>query len=166
MKEINIENQTKNSLEFIFNEANKHFTEILNSVNRNINRSFVLLGIYITLITFSFSKIITQDYEYIVLLVGGVISILFIRRNIFPNNREIIGASPSRFFLEYFDSFKGEGLEKEYLISTILSYEDSMDINKTLITKMVKRYKNSIYCFILFLVVFFILFAYVCTQSC
>jgi hypothetical protein len=161
MKQINIKNHTKNSLEFIFSEADKHFTDVLNSVGQTSNRSFLLFGIYISLITFSFAKMLTNDFEYFILLIGGIISSVILFRNLFPINREIKGSPPSSLISPYFDNFKKEKLEKEYLATQIHSYNDSIELNKTLIKKMVNRYSNSAINLIVFILLFAFFFIYI-----
>ena len=164
MKDLDLNKQTKYSLEFILSEGDKHFTEILNSINQNSNRSFLLFGVYLSLITFSFTQIISNNYEYIILFFGATISSLILKNNLFPNKREIKGSSPSVFNNSYFDSFDNEELEKEYIATQIYSYNDSIDINKHLIDKMVKRYMNSIYVVFLFILFFLFFYIYISTQ--
>ena len=58
MKEIDINKHTKYTLELIFSESDKHLSDVLTSIIRNSNRSFYLFGLFLTVITFSFSEIL------------------------------------------------------------------------------------------------------------
>lgn len=165
MEQINIKKHTKYSLEFVFSESDKHLTDVLNSISQNSNRSFFLFGLYLSLMTFSFSKIITQEYEYLILLIGSIISSLILRNNLFPTLRDIKGSKPSDMILSYFDDFKNENLEKEYLATQIHSYNDSIELNKNLICKMVKRYSDSFKNLIVFVFIFFVIFLFMFIKS-
>ena len=165
MKQIDIKKHSKYSLEFIFSESDKHFTDVLNSVNQNSSRSFLLFGIYLSLITFSFSKLLTQNFEYLILLIGGIISSIILIKNLFPINKEIKGSSPSSLISPYFDNFKKEELEMEYLATQIHSYNDSIELNKKLIKKMVNRYSNSVKNLLLFVLLFSIFFTFITIKS-
>lgn len=158
MEEINITKHTIKTLDFIFKEADKNLSDVLNAINQNSNRSFFLFGLYISLISFSFSKIITFEYQYFILLIGAVISCLIIRKNLFPTIKEIKGSTPSDMINTYFDDFKNEELEKEYLATQIQSYDTSIGLNRDLINKMTNRYVNSFKILILFTSLFFLVF--------
>jgi hypothetical protein len=162
MKEINIENHTRESLNLIFNEANKFFKDTSETINRISGRSFVFLAFYSSVISFSFLSVINNKYEYIVLFIGTIFSILFIRKNIFPTNREVIGVAPEIFLDEYFIDFSGEELEKEQTASLIVSYDKSIKINIKLAELMSGRFRKSLYCFIstLSLLFVFLIFFY------
>ena len=130
MKPIKTKNYTKYSLELILSEADKHFTEVLNSVNQNSNRSFYLFGLYLSIIAFSFAKILNQEYLYFILLLGSAVSCMILKNNLFPFKKEIKGSQPSNIIISYFDDFKDENLDKEYLSVLIESYDSSIEFNK------------------------------------
>jgi len=161
MKQIDTKKFTKYTLEVILSESDKHFTEISESINKISERSFFLFALYLSLITYSFYEIIKEDYKYLILLFGSIISCLILKNNLFPLRKELKGAKPSDLVIEYFEKFKNEDLEKEYLATIIESYNTSIDTNKDLIKKMVNRYSNSFKNLILFIILFFIFFLYV-----
>lgn len=158
MKPIKTKNYTKYTLELILSEADKHFTEVLYSVNKNSNRSFYLFGLYLSVIAFSFTKIINQEYQYFVLLLGSVISCVILKNNLFPFKKEIKGSKPSDIVIPYFEDFKDEKLDKESLSVLIESYDTSIELNKNLIQNMVKNYSNSFKFLILSVLIFSIIF--------
>jgi hypothetical protein len=164
MKPIKTKKQTKYALELILSEADKHLTEILSSVNNSSNRSFYLFGLYLSLIAFSFSRIINQEYQYFILLIGSVISCFILKNNLFPLSKEIKGSQPSNILIPYFDDFKDEKLDKEYLSVLIESYDSSIELNKNLIQKMVKNYSNSFKFLILSVLIFSIVFLFIFFQ--
>jgi len=160
MEPISTKNHTKYTLELILSESDKHFTEVSDSISKISNRSFYLFALYLSLITFSFSEIIKQDYEYFILLIGTIVSCFILKNNLFPLKKEIKGSKPSDIVLPYFDDFKNEDLDKEYLSTLIESYDASIELNKDLIKKMVKKYSNSFINLIVFVFVFFFVFLY------
>lgn len=161
MKYIKTENHTKYALELIFSEADKHLTTVLDSINKSSNRSFYLFGLYLSVITFSFSKIINQDYCYFILLIGSIVSCFVIKNNLLPLSKEIKGCKPTDILIPYFDDFKEEKLEKEYLSVLIESYDKSIELNKNLIQNMVKNYSNSFKILISSVFVFSIVFLFI-----
>ena len=160
MESINTENQTKYTLELILSEADKHFSEMLSSVEKNTNRSYYLFGLYVSVVAYSFNEITKLNNEYLILIFGSVISCVILFKNLFPISKEIKGAKPEDLIQDYFNDFKDDYLEKEYLASLIESYNDSILINETLIKEMTERYKYSVYniaiTFFLFFLFFFI----------
>jgi hypothetical protein len=55
------------------------------------------------------------------------------------------GALPENMIHSYFDKFKGEELEKEYLATQIQSYNQAMSDNRNEMLKMVSRFKKAVY---------------------
>ena len=158
MEEINIKKHTKYTLELIFSEADKHLSDVLNSILRSSNRSFYLFGLYLTVIAFSFSEILNSKYEYSVLLFGTILSSLVLKNNLFPSSRYLKGSSPIDMIIPYFNNFKNKTLEKEYLACQIQSYNDSIENNKELLKKMTNNYSKSFKLLIITFLIFFIIF--------
>ncbi len=158
MNEIKIEKHTTNTLKFIFEESDKFYSEVSNSITQSSNRSFLLFGLYLSIISFSFSKLITFEYEYSILFIGSIMSCLIIRKNLFPTAKERRGSIPKDIISEYFDNFEGEDLEKEYLATQIQSYNTSIGLNLELVDKMTKNYIRSFLNLIVFLILFVLIF--------
>ena len=146
MNAIETKKHTKYSLELIFNEADKMSTELLGSIAENTNKSFILIAIYFSVLSYSFFKVI-EDYNfmYFILILGSILGCFVLRKNIFPNTICIKGALPENMIQEYFSSFTEEDLDKEYLATQIESYNYAMTENKETIENMVNRFKKSIY---------------------
>jgi hypothetical protein len=144
MKSIKIKNHTKYTLELIFSEADKMATHILNSISENRNKSFLLFAFITSVFSYSFIKFTELQYSYIVLIVGSIISLLFLRKNLFPQTISFNGALPENMIESYFDDFKDDKLEKEYLATQIESYNIAMNNNREQMSKMVDRFKLSV----------------------
>ncbi|WP_347053591.1 hypothetical protein [Flavobacterium olei] len=165
MNPIDISKHTKNTLEFIFNEADKMATEILKSLAENTSKSFILVAIYSSILSYSFFQIVDKSYLYLILLVGCSISTVILGKNLFPNKIVIKGSLPEIMIDEYFNSFSGEELEKEYLATQIENYNLAINQNRKTIEKMVSRFKNSIYSMLVFMLIFLVWFLLSSTES-
>lgn len=143
MKPITTKNHTKYTLELIFSEADKMATHILNSISENRNKSFLLFAFITSVFSYSFIKFTELQYSYAVLIVGSIISLLFLRKNLFPQTISFNGALPENMIDSYFNNFKDDKLEKEYLATQIESYNIAMNNNREQMSKMVDRFKLS-----------------------
>ena len=143
MEQIKTKKHTKFTLELIFSEANKMATHILDSISENRNKSFVLFAFITSILSYSFIKITECEYSYSVLLIGCIISLLFLRNNLFPQTITFNGALPENMINSYFNDFKDEKLEKEYLATQIETYNSAMNNNRVQMSKMVSRFKIS-----------------------
>ncbi len=169
MNAIETKKHTKYSLELIFSEADKMSTDFLRAISENTNKSFILIAIYFSILSYSFFKVIENyNFMYFILIFGSVIGCFILRKNIFPNTICLKGALPENMIQDYFSSFLEEELDKEYLATQIESYNYAIIENKEIIEKMVKRFKISIYIvffsFILFSLVSAFLFFIECLQ--
>ena len=158
MEHIQTKKHTKYTLELIFSEADKMATHILNSISENRNKSFLLFAFITSVFSYSFVKITESQYLYSILIVGSIISLLFLRKNLFPQTISFNGALPEIMINSYFDHFNDDELEKEYLATQIESYNNAMKSNRVLMSKMVDRFKISaivtLFSFLLFGFVF------------
>jgi hypothetical protein len=145
MKEIEVAKKTKYTLELIFTETDKMAVEILKSISENTNKSFIVFALISSLFSYSFIKLTGSQYDYALLLIGSLISCLFLRKNLFPRKMSFNGALPENMIHSYFDKFKGEELEKEYLATQIQSYNQAMSDNRNEMLKMVSRFKKAVY---------------------
>lgn len=143
MEQINTKKHTKYTLELIFSEADKMATHLLSSISENRNKSFLLFAFITSVFSYSFIKITELQYSYSVLIVGSIISLLFLRKNLFPQTISFNGALPENMIDSYFDDFKDSKLEKEYLATQIESYNKAMKNNRVQMSKMVDRFKIS-----------------------
>jgi hypothetical protein len=158
MEHIQTKKHTKYTLELIFSEADKMATHILNSISENRNKSFLLFAFITSVFSYSFVKITESQYLYSILIVGSIISLLFLRKNLFPQTISFNGALPEIMIDSYFDNFNDDKLEKEYLATQIESYNNAMKSNRIQMSKMVDRFKISaiitLFSFLLFGLVF------------
>lgn len=167
MNAIETEKHTKYSLELIFSEADKMATELLGSIAENTNKSFILIAIYFSILSYSFFKVIeNHSFLYFILIIGTIAGSLFLRKNIFPNTICFKGALPENMIQEYFSSFSEESLDKEYLATQIESYNCAMIENKETIEKMVKRFKKSIYIVLFSFSLFGLISAFLFSAEC
>lgn len=157
MEAINTDYLTKYSLEFIFKEADKMAINILDSISENRNKSFFLFAFITSVFSYSFIKFTETEYSYSLLIVGSIISLLFLKKNLFPQTISFNGALPENMIDSYFNSFNGEKLEKEYLATQIESYNCAMNRNREQMSKMVNRFKIST----IIILVSFLLFSFI-----
>lgn len=160
MKEIDISKHTRFSLELIFSEANKLLDHTLNSIFEIRNKSFWLFAFISSLCSFSFVKIVETNYDYFAILIGTIISGIVLRKNLFPQTIQFSGALPEHMIDSYFDNYKNEVLDKEYLATQIQSYNDAMNLNKSLIKKMVERFKRSFWIVLISFLLFALIFLF------
>lgn len=160
MKPIEINTQTKYTLELIFSEADKMAVQILKSISENRNKSFVLFALISSLFSFSFIKFTENQYEYSILLIGSLIGCCFLRKNLFPQTISFNGALPENMINSYFNDFKGEILEKEYLATQIESYNKAMSDNRKEMSKMVSRFRYSVITILVTFILFGIIFLF------
>lgn len=156
MKIIDITNKTKYSLEFIFSESDKLSSELTKSISENANKSFLVVAFYSSILSFSFFKVAEEKYLYLTLLVGTILSIIILRKNLFPSKIVLRGSLPELMFDNYFNSFSDEELDKEYLATQIQSYNYALNHNQENIKNMVNRFRKSIYCMLIFLLLFIV----------
>ena len=64
-----------------------------------------------------------EKYLYLTLLVGTILSIIILRKNLFPLKIVLRGSLPELMFDNYFNSFSDEELDKEYLSWQLSFYE-------------------------------------------
>ena len=166
MKELDISKYTKYTLELIFAEADKLQGNLLKSISENTNKSFLLFAIYTSIISFSFFKLIEKEYSYCIILVGGISGCLFIIKNLFPNYIEFNGALPENMVHEYFNNFKEEELDKEYLATQIQSYNFALKKNNITIEKMVRRFFTSVSILIVTLFIFSVITCFFSFTEC
>ena len=143
MEQIKTKKHTKYTVELIFSVADKIAIHILDSISENRNKSFLLFAFITSILSYSFIKITEHEYSYSVLLIGCFISLLFLRKNLFPQTITFNGALPENMINPYFNDFKNEKLEKEYLATQIETYNSAMNNNRVQILKMVSRFKIS-----------------------
>jgi len=160
MKDINISKQTKYTLELIFAESDKMAVQILKSISENRNKSFVLFALISSLFSFSFIKLTDFQFDYSILLIGSLVSCIFLRKNLFPRKVSFNGSLPENMVNSYFDDFMGENLEKEYLATQIQSYNQAMSNNRDEMLKMVNRFKYSVVSILVAFIFFGIVFLF------
>lgn len=151
MENIDISKYSRYSLELILSEADKMANQLLKSLSENVNKSFVLFAIYSSIFSYSFIKITESpfladsQFLYSILLIGSVISCVVIHKNLFPTKVIFNGSLPEKMIDPYFDSFKDDDLDKEYLATQIQSYNFGINMNHKTIEKMVGRFYRSVW---------------------
>ena len=165
MEQIKTKKHTIYTLELIFSEADKMANHILDSISENRNKSFLLFAFITSVFSYSFIKLTELEYSYSVLILGSVISLFYLRKNLFPQTIGFNGALPENMIDSYFDNFKNEKLEKEYLATQIESYNSAMNNNKTQMLKMVTRFKISAIITLVSFILFGFVFLFVFIES-
>lgn len=165
MKAIEVDKQTKYTLEFIFAETDKMAVQILKSISENTNKSFVVFALISSLFSYSFIKMTDNQYDYVLLLIGCLISCIFLQKNLFPRKMSFNGSLPENMINSYFDKFESEQLEKEYLATQIQSYNQAMSNNRNEMLKMISRFKKAVYTILIAFVLFGIAFLFRFVES-
>jgi len=153
MKEIDISKHTKESLEFVFTEATKLSDNVLLSISKNTQKSYILAALLASIFSYSFTKIDTK-IEMFILIVGSSVSLMILYRNIFPKKTSFNGSLPEDLLSDYFNNFKEDDLAKEYLATQIESINDCISDNMVLVPKMTERFKSSVYAMLFFFFLF------------
>jgi hypothetical protein len=165
MEQIKTKKHTKFTLELIFSEADKMASHILDSISENRNKSFILFAFITSILSYSFVKITELSYTYFVLLIGSIVGLWFLRKNLFPQTITFNGALPENMINIYFNDFKNEKLEKEYLATQIETYNSSMNSNRVQMSKMVSRFKISVIITLISFFVFGLVFLFGLVES-
>ena len=84
----------------------------------------------------------------------------------FPNYIEFNGALPENMVHEYFNNFKEEELDKEYLATQIQSYNFALKKNNITIEKMVRRFFTSVSILIVTLFIFSVITCFFSFTEC
>lgn len=122
------------SLEYILEESEKLLIESVNVVRLTINRSFAVAGFYFAFTTFWADKYISngRDVNYIIMMCGGIISILIISPTIKHQTLRLTGRDPYQTLKKY-RGFDKSGLLLERLKREKI-YSNQKGIEKNLTT--------------------------------
>ena len=132
---------SKNSLEFLFSETDKFAEELLNSIRRNINKSYVVVGVCSSTIIYAVKNYISNGFslENTFLLVGPIIAIAFIYENLKPVKQSLRGINPETI------KANDKSLdEKKLITSQIIKYKGSIKKNTEVIKTLTTRFKKSV----------------------
>ena len=165
MKRIEVSKHTKYTLELIFSEAQIMAEQVLSSISENRNKSIVLIAFIFSIASYSFVKILENNGEYFILLIGAIVAWFFLRENLMPSQISFRGAQPENMIHPYFDKFSGETLEKEYLATQIETYNKAINENASEMKEMPNRFKKSLISVLLSLLLFGVVFLFFFIES-
>jgi len=151
---MEIEEYTTQSLEFIFNEAQKHFDDISHSFKEITNKSYLLTGIIISTISAA-SILKSLNWQNIILLMILLIPLLLIFRNLLPVEFIMNGAEPKMMQHEYFKREKKSQYDK-YLIQRIGDLQEAITNNGAILDKRSLRLTYSVVATVISLLVSFV----------
>ena len=149
---------TKESLEFIYSEGQKHFDEITKSFREVNSKSYIIIGILFSLLGVLLSEIITmQQYFNLhgLLFFFLVFPTVLILQNLLPVDFIITGAKPSLMQHQYFEESTELQYEK-YLAQRIEDCDHAILHNGKILTKRARRFKSAVILILASLIVSFI----------
>lgn len=157
--DIQIEKYTKESLELIYNEAQKHMDEIIKSYRLAVNRSYVFILFLTGVIGFCLQNIFNEQLMlfYVFCSLIFLIPIFILRKNVIPTNIVFLGCNPSLLIHSYYENRK-ENQYQEYLKSRIQDLDEAIITNSNVLIKANDRVKKSYISFIVGLFVCLLLF--------
>lgn len=143
--ELDYTKYEKESLQFVYNESQKHLDEITKSFREVNSKSYLVIGILFSFLGILVSEIITKNE---ILNLHGLLFLfliyptLLISRNLFPAGFMFPGTSPSTLIIDYFGESKENQIEK-YLAQRIEDAEMAISHNSTILEVRAKRLKSA-----------------------
>lgn len=143
--ELDYTKYEKESLQFVYNESQKHLDEITRSFREVNSKSYLVIGLLFSFLGILISEIITKNE---ILNLHGlpflflIYPTLLISRNLFPAGYTFPGASPTALICDYFEESKENQFEK-YLAQRIEDTEKAIINNSTILVSRAKRLKSA-----------------------
>jgi hypothetical protein len=163
--EIDVNKYTDESLEFILDQSEKLLKETFTSYRETINKSYIALGFYISIISFAINKVVNDNLSFIklipyLIIIAGIFNCIYIIwNNLFASEMKFIGSDPKCLINKFFEQFseKKEQL-RQYQLSKIADYNDGIEINKSQIDIRNDNFKWSVEALLISMVISFIFF--------
>lgn len=137
-------------LDKIIEEGKVFLSETITAYKEFTSRSYAVFGFSSGLISFCINKALSlstcsQIMPYLCVSIDSLISIIVLRKNLLPQNLANLGSNPKDLVNPF---FAGEGKEKikKYKISKALALQKGIDINIKENISRVNRFKTSIAC--------------------
>ena len=164
LEKTNWSNYSDESIDFIFSQAEKLLDETFTSFREITNRSYGALAIYISILSYCFNKIANINpfcwysaFPYLIIIIGLVLCILIIWSNLLPKKMKFPGAEPNKLLDPILEKYKDKQLRLSK-IRLIKWNDNSIYVNHLQIDKMIKKFKLSIYCFGVSILLYFFMF--------
>ncbi len=164
--EFDIEKYEKESLGLIYNEAISHLTETFKSFREVTNKSYVTIGIYFSIISYSLSKLFDLEYSEIDPFFFSIAIIMFITSgillgNILPAKMTMPGCKPEKLIHSYYEAINGENQLKLYYKQRIIDLDTGINHNIGVVNIRAKRLRISITLSIAFTFISFFIYGVV-----
>jgi hypothetical protein len=153
IKETNWKKYSDDSLKFILDQSEVRLSETITSFRQTADRSYILLAVLFSIISYAFSELIKENFDALILLAGGIISILLIRNNLFARKLMMKGITPEMCINKYFEK-DIENQYRELIISRIITNNQSIEFNIKTINIATRSFKNSVLLFFIFAFLF------------
>lgn len=156
--ELDYTKYTRESLEFIYVEGQKHFDEITKSFREVNSKSYIIIGILFSLLGVLLTELITLQHFlnlHGLLFFFLVFPTILILQNLLPVNFIIAGAKPSLMQHIYFEESTEFQYEK-YLAQRIEDCDHAILHNGKIIIKRAKRFKSAVILILASLIVSFV----------
>lgn len=157
LTKVNWDKYGTDSIDFLLDQSDKLIDETFKSFREITTRSYIALGIYISIISYFLSTIINQHpiqintlIPNLLIVVGIVICMIQIWPNLIPTKMSFPGSEPNKLIQPYFEQFENP-LEqlKKYKIAKIEDYDNGIISNKEQIDKRNVNFKKSIKCLLI-----------------
>lgn len=146
--EIDLNKYTEKSLEFIYSEAEKLFSETTASFRVITNYSYIATGVYFSVMSFCFSELLKLNEGgsspiLISLMIMMIVPTVVLSPNLFPAKISLPGAKPKNLIHEWYEQ-STELQQKLYLQQRITDINNAIDSNGELLTKRSAKLRWSI----------------------
>jgi len=148
-KSVSWDKYTDESLDFILDQSEKLLEETFKSFREVINKSYIALAIYVSIISYCYNEIIAyhtsiiKTIPYCVLICGTGYCIYLIWDNLFPTKMSFLGSQPRVLIDRYFEQFSDNDQIRVYKASKIADYDEGISTNKIQIDKRNDNFKWS-----------------------
>lgn len=170
IEDIEGEKYEKESVEFIFLQSDKLLQETIFSIRQTITKSHALLAFYIGVIVYWLDKYIETKYNdhYLILIIfGGLLSILILIPNITEQIMRLSGSQPCHLICDYYTKIEEKERVNQFKIGKIIDNQQGITNNINTNKSLLKRMKKSLLAILIMIIIYILLIAirtYICSS--
>lgn len=153
--EIQLENYTESSLDFILNESQSAMSDTISAYRENTNKSYAALGVYSSILSFLLAYSISNEQSdasiFIILYITGLLySCYILLPNLKPGSLFITGTSYTQICHPFYETDTTDEDQAIHLkIARIKGLDEAIKGNLALIMKQVSVFNYSLTAFLL-----------------
>ncbi|PCE64143.1 hypothetical protein [Sediminicola luteus] len=137
------------TLELIYSEANERLSQTFISFRANRNTSFIAIGIYFSILSFSANELVDMEYAksdilYLLLALSMIISFAVLYKNILPAGMTVPGCEPKKLIHRHYEQFSEKNQLKQYYKIRLIDLNEGILKNTNEVHKGSKRLRLSI----------------------